>query len=234
MYASQKESTADRRLRLHCHSLRLCNAYSLFLLFLPYRQTPHHTATIISGWNRDSKEEHHSAFSTLIGNIVTTDAHAPGRHCYLSGRHPRLVRPVAASWLLSVWLNVTSGSGTSVRTQGFSTLRFCGRVPRTQKIRILRTQSYQLVSLSLELAQNGLEGGRRRTSWTDNVKAWTSLPMPELLTMVSCMKDWKRDSAESSLMFPRGIYQSRDWGELIWNRVDRRRSKRKKKKKRKK
>ena len=36
----------------------------------------------------------------------------------------------------------------------------------------------------------------------DNIKEWTSLPMPDLLTMVSCRKDWKRISAESSLMSP--------------------------------
>ena len=36
----------------------------------------------------------------------------------------------------------------------------------------------------------------------DNVKEWTSLPMPELLTMASCRKVWKRISAESSLMCP--------------------------------
>ena len=34
----------------------------------------------------------------------------------------------------------------------------------------------------------------------DNIKERTSLPMPELLTRVSCRKDWKRISAESSLM----------------------------------
>ena len=32
----------------------------------------------------------------------------------------------------------------------------------------------------------------------DNVKEWTSLPMPELITRASCRKDWKRVSAESS------------------------------------
>ena len=33
-----------------------------------------------------------------------------------------------------------------------------------------------------------------------NLKEWTSLPMPELLTKASCRKDWKRISAESPLM----------------------------------
>ena len=32
----------------------------------------------------------------------------------------------------------------------------------------------------------------------DNVKEWTSLPMPELLARASGRKDWKRISAESS------------------------------------
>ena len=39
-------------------------------------------------------------------------------------------------------------------------------------------------------------------SWMDNVKDRTSLPMPELLTMASRRKDWKRVSAESSLKSP--------------------------------
>ena len=36
----------------------------------------------------------------------------------------------------------------------------------------------------------------------DNIKEWTFLPMPELLTRASCRKDRKRISAESSLMSP--------------------------------
>ena len=50
------------------------------------------------------------------------------------------------------------------------------------------------------------EGGRRRgrqwKCWMDNIKEWTSLYMPELLTTASCRKDWKRISAESLLMSP--------------------------------
>ena len=46
------------------------------------------------------------------------------------------------------------------------------------------------------------------------LKEWTSLPMPELLTRVSCRKDWKRISAESSLKSPRRPSWSRDWPEL--------------------
>ena len=38
--------------------------------------------------------------------------------------------------------------------------------------------------------------------------------MPELLTMASCRKDWKRISPESSVMSPQQSNQSRDWTEL--------------------
>ena len=36
----------------------------------------------------------------------------------------------------------------------------------------------------------------------DNIKELTSLPMPELLTRAPSRKDWKRISAESSLIYP--------------------------------
>ena len=48
----------------------------------------------------------------------------------------------------------------------------------------------------------GRRRGRQRKCWMDNVKEWTSLPMPELLTMAFCRKDWKRFSAESSVVSP--------------------------------
>ena len=61
-------------------------------------------------------------------------------------------------------------------------------------------------SLSKTILQGILEGGwrcgRHRKCWMDNIKEWTSLPMPELLTGASCRKDWKRVCAESSLMLP--------------------------------
>ena len=38
--------------------------------------------------------------------------------------------------------------------------------------------------------------GRHRKCWMDNMKEWTSLPMPELLTMAFRRKDWNRISAE--------------------------------------
>ena len=56
--------------------------------------------------------------------------------------------------------------------------------------------------------QNIFQGtleGRRRPGWqrkfgVDNAKEWLTLPMPELFTTASCRKDWKRISAESSLV----------------------------------
>ena len=55
-------------------------------------------------------------------------------------------------------------------------------------------------SLFKVILQGTLEGGRRRgrqrKCWMDNVKKWTPLATPELLTVVPCRKDWKRISAE--------------------------------------
>lgn len=34
----------------------------------------------------------------------------------------------------------------------------------------------------------------------DNIKDWVSLPMPQMLSMASCTKDWERINAESSVM----------------------------------
>ena len=69
-------------------------------------------------------------------------------------------------------------------------------------------------SLSKFILQSTLEGGRRRGRQRkcriDNIHVWTSLPIPELLTRASCRKDWKRISAESSLVFPRRPNRSRD------------------------
>ena len=48
-------------------------------------------------------------------------------------------------------------------------------------------------SLSKTILRSTLEGGFRhgwqRKYWMDNVKKWTSLPMPKLLTTASCRKD---------------------------------------------
>ena len=43
---------------------------------------------------------------------------------------------------------------------------------------------------------------RQRKRWMDNVKEWTIMPMPELLTIASRRKDWNRISAETPVMFP--------------------------------
>ena len=69
-------------------------------------------------------------------------------------------------------------------------------------------------SLSKPILQGVLEGGqchgRQMKCWMDNIKEWTSLPMPELLTRAFCRKGWKRISAESSFMFPQQPDRSRD------------------------
>ena len=53
-------------------------------------------------------------------------------------------------------------------------------------------------SPSKTILQDTLEGGRRRGQqrkrWMDDVNEWTSLPMSELLQMVSRRKGWKRIS----------------------------------------
>ena len=61
-------------------------------------------------------------------------------------------------------------------------------------------------SLSKTILQGTMESGQcqswQRKRWMDKIKEWTLLPMPELLMRASCRKDWKRISAESSLMSP--------------------------------
>ena len=63
-------------------------------------------------------------------------------------------------------------------------------------------------SLSKTIFHGTLEAGRRRgrprKCWMDNIKEWTSLAMPELLTKASYeKKKWKKISVESFLMSPR-------------------------------
>ena len=53
----------------------------------------------------------------------------------------------------------------------------------------------------------GRRRGRQRKCWIGNIKEWTFLPMPELLTRAYCRKDWKRITAES----PWRPSRSRDW-----------------------
>ena len=73
-------------------------------------------------------------------------------------------------------------------------------------------------SLSKIILQDTLEGWRRcdrqRKNWMVNIKEWTSLPIPELLTTASCRKDLKRISAKLSLMSPRPPTRSMDSNEL--------------------
>ena len=60
-------------------------------------------------------------------------------------------------------------------------------------------------SLSEIILQGLLECGRRRgrqmECWVDNVKEWTSLPLPGLLTVASRSKRTEENSAESPLVF---------------------------------
>ena len=48
-------------------------------------------------------------------------------------------------------------------------------------------------------SHNSLSRNQRKW-WVDNIREWTSRSMAEPLTRASCRKDWKRISAESSLM----------------------------------
>ena len=71
-----------------------------------------------------------------------------------------------------------------------------------------------------EGAKGGVGGverrGRQRKCWMNNIKEWTSLPIPELLATAYCGKDWKRISAESSRVSPRRHNRSKNWTELNW------------------
>ena len=69
-------------------------------------------------------------------------------------------------------------------------------------------------SLCKTIMQGTVEGGRRRgrqrKSWSDNVKEWTELSMPELLTQSTDRPAWRRMSASSALKSPRRQRVSRD------------------------
>ena len=66
--------------------------------------------------------------------------------------------------------------------------------------------------------QRGRSRGRQILCWMNNIKEWTPVPMPELLTMVSRGKDWRSISGEPSFIppLPRRPNWSRDWTELHW------------------
>ena len=69
-------------------------------------------------------------------------------------------------------------------------------------------------SLSKTICQGTFEGGQhrgqQRKCWTD-IKEWTSLPLPELLSMAACRRNWRRISAKSSVMSPWQPNRSRVW-----------------------
>ena len=80
------------------------------------------------------------------------------------------------------------------------------------------------ISLFKTILQDTLDGrwchGQQRKCWMDNIKKWTSLPMPELLTRASYRKkkkkNCKRISAELPLMSLQWPNQSRGWSKLNW------------------
>ena len=61
--------------------------------------------------------------------------------------------------------------------------------------------------LSKTILQGTVEGGRRRgrqrKSWSDNIKEWTALTMPELITHAADRPTWRRLSASSASESPR-------------------------------
>ena len=75
-------------------------------------------------------------------------------------------------------------------------------------------------SLSKTILQGTLEGGRRRgrqrKCWMDNIREWTSLPMPELLTRTSLQKRLEEVNRPSCP--PWQPIRSRDWTEQMVNR----------------
>ena len=54
----------------------------------------------------------------------------------------------------------------------------------------------------------------------DNFKKWTFPSMPEMLIMAPCRKDWKRVSAESSVMSPQSANDSIGQGTELNNLLD--------------
>ena len=72
-------------------------------------------------------------------------------------------------------------------------------------------------SLSKTISQGTLEGRRRRglqrKCWMDNVKEWTFLPMPELLTRTSC-RVLNCPSCSSDDLIGQGTYNWTDFLEL--------------------
>ena len=61
-------------------------------------------------------------------------------------------------------------------------------------------------TLSKTILQGTVEGGRRkgrqRKSWVEDIKSWTMLEMPELLTVTQDRTNWRRLSSVAALMSP--------------------------------
>ena len=69
-------------------------------------------------------------------------------------------------------------------------------------------------TLSKTILQGTVEGGRRRgrqrKSWSDNVRQWTEMSLPDLLVATTDRPTWRRTSASSALSSPRRQSMSRD------------------------
>lgn len=67
-------------------------------------------------------------------------------------------------------------------------------------------------SLSKTILQGTVEGGRRRgrprLSWSDNIKDWMEMTMPELLSSAANRTNWRKTSASSALRPPRRLRES--------------------------
>ena len=83
-------------------------------------------------------------------------------------------------------------------------------------VRACQTPRQPLRTILQGTLAGGWRRGRQRKCWVDNIKERTSLPIPELLTMASCRRVWKRISAQSFVMSTRRHNWSRDWSELNW------------------
>ena len=61
-------------------------------------------------------------------------------------------------------------------------------------------------SLCKTIMQGTIDGvhrrGRQRKSWSDNVKEWTGMTMPDILTQVADRPTWRNTSASSALRSP--------------------------------
>ena len=145
----------------------------------------------------------HSPFSS------TAVKHGP---CLLSlKRRSRLSKPSAfGNFFASPTWNTrpTTGCG-AISTSLWVHRNLFWQLSRDGNLHVTRNEN-----LSKTIPQDTIEDGRlrgqQRKCRIDNIKEWTSLPIPELLTMAFCRKIWKRISAESSLMFPGRLTRSRD------------------------